>query len=116
LLKVLAPFGFDVIDPGELSFREQVELFSQASVVIAPHGAALANLVFCRPATRILEIFSPRYVSICYWPLACINNLAYYYLIGSGRVPASGNEPLAVYDDIRIDPETVKPLVDRFLS
>jgi hypothetical protein len=39
-----------------LSPREQAALFHSADVVIAPHGGALANLIFCRPGTRIIEL------------------------------------------------------------
>jgi hypothetical protein len=47
--------GFEVITPGALTFAEQVETFSGAEFVVAPHGAALANLLFCSPGTRVLE-------------------------------------------------------------
>ena len=30
--------------------------FSKASHAIGPHGAGFANLVFCRPGTRVVEI------------------------------------------------------------
>ncbi len=43
-------------DYEDLSVREQARLFHDAEIVIAPHGAALANLVFCRPGTHILEL------------------------------------------------------------
>ena len=39
-----------------LSLRDQIDLFSGARLVVAQHGAALANLVWCSPRTRVLEI------------------------------------------------------------
>ena len=39
-----------------LSPMQQARLFHSADVVIAPHGGALANLIFCRPGTRIIEL------------------------------------------------------------
>ena len=42
--------GFTVLDPGRLSVQEQIDHFAAARVVVAPHGAALTNLTFCRPA------------------------------------------------------------------
>ena len=42
---------------------EQVDAFAAAQVVVAPHGAALGNLVFCPPGVRVLELFAPRDVN-----------------------------------------------------
>lgn len=38
------------------SLSEQIAIFASARVVVAQHGAALANLVWCRPGTGVLEI------------------------------------------------------------
>jgi hypothetical protein len=62
--------GFKVVDLSDLSVAEQRGLFRRAEIVVASHGAALANLVFCRPGTRVLEIFPPRYQKPTYWALS----------------------------------------------
>jgi capsular polysaccharide biosynthesis protein len=54
----LAALGFRIIVPGEMSVREQIEAFSRARVVVAPHGAGLANMVFAPPGAALLEILS----------------------------------------------------------
>ena len=49
--------GFEVIASEKLSVRGQIELFSQAKTIVAPHGAALANMIFSqRP--NIIEFFA----------------------------------------------------------
>jgi hypothetical protein len=116
LLAVLRPMGFEVVNPATMNFDEQVHLFAQARMVVGAHGGALSNLVFCSPGTAVLELFSPRYINVCYWILACANSLKYHYLLGRGHIPGDGRNPLAVYDDIRIELEELKLLVDRFLS
>jgi len=40
----------------EMAFSEQVRLFSQARIVIGIHGAGLANVVFCRPGSVLIEV------------------------------------------------------------
>jgi hypothetical protein len=40
----------------DLSLRDQIELFSMADIVVAQHGAALSNLVWCRPSTWVIEV------------------------------------------------------------
>lgn len=54
----LAPLGFRTIVPGEMSVREQIAAFSSACVVVAPHGAALANMAFAAPGAVLVEIVS----------------------------------------------------------
>jgi capsular polysaccharide biosynthesis protein len=48
--------GFETIRPETLSFAKQALLFSQAEVIVTEFGAVLANAVFCKPGTRIIEI------------------------------------------------------------
>jgi capsular polysaccharide biosynthesis protein len=48
--------GFSTHMLEDLSFDEQITLFSQAEFVVAPHGAGLANLLFCQPGTKVLEL------------------------------------------------------------
>lgn len=48
--------GFDVIDPVNLSLPECISAFARADLIVAPHGAALTNLVFTRPGTKVLEL------------------------------------------------------------
>jgi hypothetical protein len=45
---------------------------------IAPHGAGLANLMFCRPGTRILQLYSPNYVNPMFWYMSNQVGLNYY--------------------------------------
>lgn len=44
--------GFVPVDPGALSFAEQVALFSRARTVVAVSGAALTNMVFMPSGSR----------------------------------------------------------------
>jgi capsular polysaccharide biosynthesis protein len=55
---MLAQMGFRIVVPGEMSVPAQIEAFSRARVVVAPHGAALANMVFAPPGAILVEICS----------------------------------------------------------
>lgn len=48
--------GFSIITLSNLSFKQQVNLFSNASQIVGLHGAGFANLTFCNPKTFVLEI------------------------------------------------------------
>ena len=66
----LAPLGFTRMTLGGRSVAEQAELFAQAEIVVAAHGAALSNLVFCPRGTTVVEIHYPRYTLGLYWQIA----------------------------------------------
>jgi len=69
--------GFQKLRLETLSWAEQINAFAQAREVVAPHGAGLANLVFCRPGARVVEFFHRSYVNPCYWRLAALAGLDY---------------------------------------
>ena len=50
--------GFFVIEPEKFSFKEQINLFSNAEVLVGVTGAAFANLIFCKPETKIIILIS----------------------------------------------------------
>jgi len=69
--------GYDVVIPETMDFSSQIALSQDASVVVAPHGAGLANLLWCHPGTKIVEIFSPLYFNDCYARLSAQLKLPY---------------------------------------
>jgi len=77
--------GYDSVDCGKMSVQEQAEVFGSAEVVVGAHGAALTNLVFCRPGTRVVELFSPAYVNPCYRDLCVAAGLRHAAVIGNGE-------------------------------
>lgn len=48
--------GFTVVRPETLSVRDQIALFHRAETIVAPAGAALANILFCKPGATLVEI------------------------------------------------------------
>lgn len=62
----LAREGFIAVDAAALSVTEQIALFKGAKMIVSAHGSALANLIFCRPGTSVIEIFGPRCGETCY--------------------------------------------------
>ena len=49
----------------ELKPQQQAELFSSAHIIISPHGAQLANLIFARVGTKVLELTDTQSTSEC---------------------------------------------------
>jgi capsular polysaccharide biosynthesis protein len=55
---LLAQHGFEIIRPETLSVAGQIALFAQASVVVAPSGAALTNIVYMPPGGTVIVLYS----------------------------------------------------------
>jgi capsular polysaccharide biosynthesis protein len=68
----------------ELSLDDQLAAFAEAEVVVAPHGAALVNLVASR-TTTVVELLGESYLNGCYYALAAALGLPYWYLITANR-------------------------------
>ena len=63
LQKMLVRRGFHVVDPATLAFAEQVQLFTQADVIVGAHGSAFANLIWCRPGARVVDLMPDDWVN-----------------------------------------------------
>ncbi len=66
---LLAPLGFERVEPAQVANPEQV--FSEAEAVVGVHGAALTNLLFCKAGTKVLELLPsdhtyPAYISMAH--------------------------------------------------
>lgn len=48
--------GFIIIKPENFSFKEQINIFSNAKCVIGLYGAAMMMLSFCKKNTKVIEI------------------------------------------------------------
>lgn len=83
LWDILKPYGFIKVELETLSVAEQAQLFSSAEVIVGAHGAGLANLTFCRQGTKVIEIFSPTYITPLYWTISSFGNLNHNYFIGA---------------------------------
>jgi len=113
----LEKLGFVKFDPGTVSVQDQIDTFTAAEVIVAPHGAALANLTFCSPGVRILELFHPRYVNPCYWVIADnIPDVRYRYLVCGEDDRPPGSPLNGVLTDIECDPVAFDRALDDLLA
>jgi capsular polysaccharide biosynthesis protein len=56
VIEALAPFGFVAYVLEDLTFSEEVRLFSQAKMVVAPQGSGLINMIFSEKLA-VIELF-----------------------------------------------------------
>ncbi|WNN91858.1 glycosyltransferase family 61 protein [Gloeocapsopsis dulcis] len=77
-MATLAKFGFVSYVLEDMNLADEVKLFSQAKIVIAPHGAGLTNIIFSQNLT-LIELFGLS-VSPCFANLARGLGFQYGYL------------------------------------
>jgi capsular polysaccharide biosynthesis protein len=98
--------GFEKVEFGTMTLSEQIECVRSASAIVAPHGAGLTNLVWAEPGTRVVELFSSKYVSACYWLIADMLGLEYAFAIDEPTT-ARQPSPRAILDVERLGADIV---------
>jgi hypothetical protein len=93
-------YGFEAIQTSKLTFAEQVNLFRQVEAIVSPHGAGLANVAFCAPGTKVIELFAEQFIREAYWVQCSVMGLDYTYLRGKPCNSANLNK---FKEDILVD-------------
>ncbi len=83
---------------GELHARVQISKFFHSDIVIGPHGANIANIMWMQHGTHVIEMASKAKGNMCYYTTASRLNLTYHLMLhDSGKDGAYTLE----YDDLR---------------
>jgi capsular polysaccharide biosynthesis protein len=102
-----ARHGFQRFEAVSANHPEQVQRFGNADVIVAVHGAGLANLLFARPGTIVVELFPEDFVKSTYLWLS--NRL------GLRHIPVVGSR--GSYDqDFRVDPAVFSARLDEAMA
>ncbi|HHZ93532.1 TPA: glycosyltransferase family 61 protein [Candidatus Poribacteria bacterium] len=106
IINRLKPHGFEVVVPSSLSVADQIEVFSQAEIVVGPHGSGFANMVFASSQAKMIEIHSPHWALGFYRSLAWMMGQQHGQVIGFTRGPSE--DPM---QDYLVNPGDVESLV-----
>lgn len=102
LVTLLKKYDFTFYQLSELSFVEKMSLFATASLVISATGAGLTNILFCKPGTKVLEIFNDGFIVGPFYDIAGKLDLNYRYMIcengSKAKSPEQGQK-----EHIRVD-------------
>jgi len=63
LNRLLGAYDIHTYSLSSLTVREQIDLFSQAELIVSPHGAGLTNILFADQAA-VIEMFGQRKASM----------------------------------------------------
>lgn len=76
-------YNFSSICMEDYSFWEQVNIIKNTKTLVSIHGAGLSNMMFMDKNANILELYNKQDAAVwfnpCYWYLASITDLNYYY-------------------------------------
>ena len=89
ILAALKPWGITVVEPEQLPLSEQIELFSEAGLIMGAQGAGMQNALWAPRGCMILELISPRYFSGVFWTLA--ESIGQPYGFVAGFTPEGGD-------------------------
>jgi len=101
--------GFEILYPEEHCFKQQVDIFSNARIIIGVSGAAFSNLVFMQENTHAI-IFSPDTVGANYYifqPLADVAKVNLTHILTKRR-----EETPSVHSSATIDISQIKELLE----
>ena len=102
--RMLEGMGFRSVTCSGLTVREQQQLFANADVIVASHGAALTNLIWCRPGTRVIEFLPVEHANPCFHDISRLAGLDYSFvpsrLVDPRCIPLTGSVRVSL-DELR---------------
>lgn len=109
--KLFEEYGFIIVEAENMSFDEQLNLFSKCTHLAGVHGAGLTNMLFMKSNSKILEIRrNDDDHNNCYFSMANVLNFNYYYFLVSG----GSNKATVQEDDFTADLDSLKEMLDVF--
>lgn len=108
LMDHLAKKGFKKVILGSLTVQEQIDIFSSAKVIISPNGAGLANIMFCQPGTKIIQLFTS--TSDEFMKIGEYVGLDYHFL--KCRIANPGSKAHEVVKNLVVDVNKLSKILD----
>jgi len=89
--------GFKVIEAHKLDYDAKIRLFQRATEIVGPYSSGFANLVFCRPGTKVL-IFSNIQRTLENFLAFYVQNfqLDAMYITEKDHVPSDPDSPFSI--------------------
>lgn len=112
VMAALAARGFTAVDPVTMPVLDQIRVFAAAPLIVAPHGAALTNLIFAASGAAAVELFPAGCLLPDFGRLAAgVPGLRYRYLSAAGG-PRRPTRAGAIVRDIDVDVAALTAILD----
>jgi capsular polysaccharide biosynthesis protein len=112
LLPHLEAMGFEIYEWKE-GVDRQIQFFAESSVVVGVHGADLANIIFCVPGSRVLEIVPTDLVARYFYHVSEASGLLHYHLVGDSLTQRPKGDKGTSDADIRVDPAEFRQALEQ---
>ncbi len=112
LEKLLVAQGYAIVEPENLTFLRQIQLFSHANEIVSPTGGALSNAIVCKPGAQVAILMGKHKDMIYrYW-----NNLLSPFGIRVSYALGSiiENHDRGIHGDFAINADCIKDLLECF--
>lgn len=116
IIQALGP-RFTVMEPGAMSLDDQMTAFAGARCIVGVHGSNLANIVFCAPGTKVIEIAAglpqPHFEQIC-----AVAGLSFHRVAATPMENANNANPTwaQAHGNLRVAPDKVIATVEAALA
>lgn len=97
----LAQRGFHILRLEEMPWPEQVRAFQRARLIVAPHGAGLANLVFTPSGATVIELTFGLHYNRCFEWICHVAAHDYLKVDGDSGATDPIAQVLELIDDLR---------------
>ncbi len=87
--------NFTRIEPSSYTFEDQVRIFSEAEIIVGPHGSAFTNMIFMKPGGFVLDIIPEHWIGPGLNFTSHLSNLAdlnYSFLLSKSKEIEGGYE------------------------
>lgn|GEM_PF-1887942 len=101
LERLLAGAGFAIVHLEELPWIEQIRFFQNARLIVGPHGAGLANLVFANPGSTVVEFTVGYMFNRCFEWISTVAGHR-YIPVEADSLPAASSAELLFRDIQRL--------------
>ena len=106
--------GFEVFDPAELSFGDQLALVRGADLIVGPDGSGLWTSFLADPGTRVGYLNNP-YLEDHWWIALLCEDLGLHLSILTGEVVTQAQD-YRKFSDYRIDIDVLPAFLEELLS
>jgi hypothetical protein len=90
---LMALKGWETVTLENLSIRDQVKTFAEATHIVSPHGAGLTNLLWCRPKTKVYELTHKAFIGKIVYPSLSHHLELKHHVILCDTEKISGQKP-----------------------
>ncbi|MGW5837773.1 glycosyltransferase family 61 protein [Methylorubrum extorquens] len=68
---LLKDYDFQIVDPSQLSLKDQIDIFAGADIIVGTMGAGMTNIVFSNPSSFVVNLAPSNMPDTFFYLLSC---------------------------------------------